>query len=251
MIWRTQQGEQPQRWAISALRTPPRDRRMTLACRRLTALDSCRFIACSFLPSQGRSVLATTVSTIGSPHHNGCSNNRWRTYLRSKAARWKPSVRPGESHELETALVSAAGAAGDGKECRRREQHADEPVGDDQLPVVEPAVAVGVAEAVVEQAESEELVPVLPAVLVQPGGRGGALGTGERRVGRGWRAGVVVVGVRPPFVADGAALRVDGMPGGAVQPLAAPLDPTLDPLASHPEHGDGADHKECNHAGDS
>src|SRR5437867_1957589 len=105
MIWRTQQGEQPQRWAISALRTPPRDRRMTLACRRLTALDSCRFIACSFLPSQGRSVLATTVSTIGSPHHNGCSNNRWRTYLRSKAARWKPSVRPGESHELETALV--------------------------------------------------------------------------------------------------------------------------------------------------
>src|SRR5437867_11339445 len=105
MIWRTQQGEQPQRWAISALRTPPRDRRMTLACRRLTALDSCRFIACSFLPSQGRSVLATTVSTIGSPHHNGCGNNRWRTYLRSKAARWKPSVRPGESHELETALA--------------------------------------------------------------------------------------------------------------------------------------------------
>src|SRR5439155_25606038 len=104
MIWRTQQGEQPQRWAISALRTPPRDRRMTRACRRLTALDSCRFIACSFLPSQGRSVLATTVSTIGSPHHNGCGNNRWRTYLRSKAARWKPSVRPGESHELETAL---------------------------------------------------------------------------------------------------------------------------------------------------
>jgi len=45
------------------------------------------------------------VSTIGSPHHNGCSNNRWRTYLRSKAARWKPSVRPGESHELETALA--------------------------------------------------------------------------------------------------------------------------------------------------
>src|SRR5207247_924566 len=83
-----------------------RDRRMTLACRRLTALDSCRFIACSFLPSQGRSVLATTVSTIGSPHHNGCSNNRWRTYLRSKAARWKPSVRTGESHELETALAA-------------------------------------------------------------------------------------------------------------------------------------------------
>ena len=52
----------PTRSAISRLRSPARESRMTLARRLLTALDSCRFNRCNFLRSCGRSLRATTLS---------------------------------------------------------------------------------------------------------------------------------------------------------------------------------------------